>query len=177
MITIVAAVSRDGFIADAHGRIPWRLPNDMTRFRQLTLGRTVVMGRKTLASIGKTLVNRTNLVLTRGHEEALDPFDPHAEAHVVDSIQAAIDCGDEDLFVIGGGEVYAAFLPLADRLEITHVEKSVGAGVRFPLSIVDLAKGWECVSAKGRFADERHTHDYVFETWRKRAKQGGSDGE
>jgi dihydrofolate reductase len=129
-VTIVAAVARNGVIG-VGGGLPWHLPDDLRRFKELTLGHVLVMGRKTYESIGRPLPGRTTVVVTR-----TAGWDAGAEGvQVARSVPAAIDDGtaiDPDVFVVGGAEVYAAALPLADRLELTLVDAEPVGDVRFP---------------------------------------------
>lgn len=132
MITIIAAVSQDGFIGK-NGKIPWHLRSDMEHFKKVTTGHTVIMGRKTWDSIPtkfRPLLNRRNIVLTRQ-----DRF-VAVGAEVVDSLEAAltISAADAEVFVIGGLEVYRQALPLAERLLITQVLMDVVDGdAKFPI--------------------------------------------
>lgn len=129
-MTIVAAVARNGVIG-VDGGLPWHLPDDLRRFKELTLGHVLVMGRKTYASIGRPLSGRTTVVVTR------DPtWDPGTGTVLVArdvpeavAVAAAID---DEVFVVGGAQVYAAALPLADRLELTWVDAEPAGDTRFP---------------------------------------------
>jgi len=121
---IIAALADNGVIGDA-GKIPWHLSEDLKRFKRLTLGHPVIMGRKTYASLGKPLPGRRNLVLTRG------PAIPGVECFA--SLAAAVAaCRDETVFVIGGAEIYRQALPLAQGLLLTHVHQSVAGDTKFP---------------------------------------------
>lgn len=123
-IVLVAAIARNSVIG-CDGALPWHLPADLARFRALTLGKPVVMGRATYASIGRPLVGRRNVVLSRSMP-ATEGFE------VARSVDEALTllANEPDVCVIGGREVYRAFLPLAHRLEITHVEADVPGDVR-----------------------------------------------
>ena len=121
---IIAALADNGVIGDA-GKIPWHLSEDLKRFKRLTLGHPVIMGRKTYASLGKPLPGRRNLVLTRG------PAIPGVECFA--SLAAALAaCHDEAVFIIGGAEIYRQALPLAQVLLLTHVHQSVTGDTKFP---------------------------------------------
>ena len=125
-ISLIAAVARNGTIG-SEGRLPWRLPDDLARFKQLTLGHTVLMGRRTWESLGRPLPGRRNVVLTRDASFS----SPGCETvHSVGEGRALASGGE--LFVIGGAAVYAAFLPFADRLHITHVDAEVAGDAAFP---------------------------------------------
>ena len=125
-VVLVAALDREGAIGRDNA-LPWHLPRDLKRFKALTLGHAVLMGRKTAESIGRALPGRRNLVLTRA---AQAPFEGQ---EVVASFEEALEkCGDT-LMVIGGGEIYALALPHADVLELTAVDMVVeGAHAFFP---------------------------------------------
>jgi len=121
-VALVAALDRRRAIGHA-GAMPWHLPDDLKRFKQLTLGKPVLMGRKTALSIGRALPGRRNLVLTRA---ARAPYDAQ---EIVPSIEAAIDLArGETLMVIGGGEVYALALPFATHLFLTEIDTLSAGG-------------------------------------------------
>lgn len=124
-IILVAALARNRVIGK-DGKLPWsRIPGDLPRFKAMTLGHTVIMGRKTFDSIGKALPGRTNVVVTRDAGFRADGVE------VAASIDAALARPGE-LFVIGGGELYAATLARADQLELTRVNADFDGDVRFP---------------------------------------------
>ncbi|MFC5488330.1 dihydrofolate reductase [Dokdonella soli] len=126
-ISLIAALDRNHAIG-RDGAMPWHLPDDLKRFKALTLGKPVLMGRKTALAIGRALPGRTNLVLTRGDSA------PFTGQVVVHSLDEAIACaGEAELAVIGGGEVYALALPRATRMHLTWVDTEVeGADAFFP---------------------------------------------
>ena len=120
-IILIAAIDRNRAIGK-NGALPWRLPADLKRFKALTLGQTLLMGRKTFDSIGRALPGRRNFVLTRDaswNAPGVEVFSDFATAQ-----QA---CTSSELWVIGGGEIYAQTYAQADRLEITHVDVAVDA--------------------------------------------------
>jgi dihydrofolate reductase len=124
MITLVVAAADNGVIGDK-GTIPWRLPDDMKRFKALTLGHTVVMGRKTWDSLppkNRPLPGRRNLVVTRDAQWRADG----AERIALDAVAA-----HGDVFVIGGAEIYRAFLAVADRIELTEVHGDIAGDAVF----------------------------------------------
>lgn len=149
-VVLVAAVDRHGAIGRDNA-LPWHLPRDLKRFKALTLGHPILMGRKTAESIGRALPGRRNLVLTRA---ARAPFDGQ---EVVASLEEAMTKADGTLMVIGGGEVYALALPFADVLELTEVDTVVeGAHVFFPAYD---ASEWREV-----FREEHPDEGFVFRT-------------
>ncbi|HEX8988285.1 MAG TPA: dihydrofolate reductase [Rhodocyclaceae bacterium] len=128
-LTLIAAVARNGIIGKDN-RLPWQLPEDMAHFKALTTGHAVIMGRKTWDSLPpkfRPLPQRTNIVVTR------DPAFRAAGATAVHSLEAAVAAaGTGEAFVIGGAEIYALALPLADTLEITEVDLDAEGDASFP---------------------------------------------
>jgi dihydrofolate reductase len=153
-VSIVVATDERGAIG-RDGQLPWRLPDDLKRFKALTLGKPVVMGRKTWDSIGKPLPGRLNIVVTRQEGLALPG------ATVVHSLGDALaQAGDAaEVCVIGGAEIYALALPLADTVHLTRVHAIVAADTYFPA--LDPAE-WEQVACEEHAADERHAHAFAF---------------
>lgn len=129
-IILVAAISRNGVIG-SDGTLPWHIPEDVKRFKELTSGHVVLMGRKTWESIPekfRPLPNRTNLVVTRQAN-----LNVPAGVEVFGSIESALAAhADADVYVIGGTEIYRQTMPLANRLEITHVNRDVEGDALFP---------------------------------------------
>jgi dihydrofolate reductase len=128
-VALIAAVAENNVIGDGRA-MPWRLSSDLKRFRRLTMGRPVIMGRKTWQSIGKPLPGRTNIVVTRQSGFSAEG------ALVVPSLDAALGLAasesPDEIMVIGGGEIYAEAMARADRLYVTHVAASPAGSVRFP---------------------------------------------
>lgn len=126
MINIIVAVASNGVIG-CHNRLIWHISEDLKRFKSLTTGHPVIMGRKTYESIGRPLPNRRNIVVSRNAELKIEGVE------VVASLERAIDmCQNDDPFVIGGGEIYRAAMPLADRLYLTSVDQSPEGDTYFP---------------------------------------------
>lgn len=126
MLSIIAAIG-DGGVIGREGALPWHIPEDLKRFKQLTMGHPIIMGRKTYESIGKPLPGRVNIVISRqeGYEAA--------GCEVFRSLEEALAKYEpQNPFVIGGAEIYRAALPLADRLHITEVKISTDGDVFFP---------------------------------------------
>jgi len=153
-LNIIAAVAQNGAIGYENKLIYW-LPNDLKRFKQLTTGHTIVMGRKTFESLPKgALPNRRNVVISTTVNEL-----PGCD--VFPSLQAALDsCApDEDVYIIGGASVYRQALPLANRLCLTLVaDVPAAADTFFP----DYSEGWEETWREDHDADEKHAHAYSF---------------
>jgi dihydrofolate reductase len=183
-LSLIVAMTRQGVIGRA-GKLPWRLSADLKRFKVLTMGHHLIMGRKTYDSLRKILPGRTSLVIKRlsspydygfyddGVPIALydevvaarkagqaQParFMPIAFCH---SLQAALDlaAGDEEVFVIGGGEIFELALPLANRMYVTWVEADLDGDTRFP--DIDWEK-WREVSSDRHSADEKNEYDTTF---------------
>lgn len=155
LIALVAALDRNLAIGRDNA-LPWHLPADLRRFKTLTLGHPVLMGRKTAESIGRALPGRRNLVLTRAGTA------PFAEQESVASLGAAraLLGAHECLMVIGGGEVYALALPIAKRLHLTWVDTAVtGATAFFPT--LDWSH-WRESARESHAADAKHAHAFDF---------------
>jgi len=154
-IALIAALDRNQAIGRGNA-LPWHLPADLKRFKALTLGHPVLMGRRTAASIGRALPGRRNLVLTRAR---LAPFDGQEAVNTLDAACALI-AADESLMVIGGGEVYALALPLAQRMYLTWVDTTVtNADAFFPA--FDSSR-WRETARVAHAADDRHAHSFAF---------------
>ena len=153
-LILVAAIADNGIIG-RDGALPWRLPADMKHFRRLTLGHTVLMGRKTFDSLGKPLEGRDNWVLTRDRRYA------PAGARVFHELDVAVQEAPAELYVIGGAELYALTLPRASRLELTLVHGNIVGDTCFP----DFDRSaWREAAREDHAADEKHAHNYSFVT-------------
>ena len=153
---MIAALDETRAIGRA-GQLPWRLPDDLKRFKALTLGKTVLMGRKTYASIGRPLPQRRNIVLTR---------DSSFAATGVEVVHDLRDALEDDLFILGGGEIYALALPLATTLELTLVQTVIpDADAFFPAW---NGTDWLEVQRGHHAADERHAYAFDFVTLKRR---------
>ncbi len=153
MISLIVAVSANGVIGRGD-ELPWHLSDDLKRFKQLTLGKPIVMGRKTFESIGRALPGRQNIVLTRQSEFAADDCD------VVSSIDAAIAASGDagEIVVIGGSEIYKLFLPLAERIYLTRVHIDVDGEVRFPELDDEL---WQESERENHDADDLNEYEFT----------------
>ncbi len=156
-LSLIAAVSANGVIG-SEGKIPWYIPEDLAYFKQLTSGHTVIMGRKTFASIikrlKKPLPNRTNVVITRQRDYAAPPG-----VEVYHDVAAAIaaHAGEPEVFIIGGGELYRQTIDQAEVLYVTHVHQTVAGETTFPP--IDPAK-W-------RATEMRETDAATYVTYRR----------
>ncbi len=156
-LILIAALDRNRAIGRGNA-MPWHLPDDLKRFKALTLGKPVLMGRKTAESLGRALPRRRNLVLTRGTRVPFDGME--AVTSIDDALALAAAEGSDQLCVIGGGELYALTLPMATRLHLTHVDTVVdGCDVFFPSF---EAEQWRVVAREAHAADDRHAFAFEF---------------
>ena len=159
MITLIVAVADSGVIGRDNA-LPWHLPDDLQRFKRLTLGKPVIMGRKTFESIGKPLPGRHNIVLTR---EANYRREGVTVMHGVDAaVRAAADAAE--IMVIGGSDLFRLFLPRAARIHLTRVHGDISGDVMWPV----LDDTWQRVESEPHAADDRHAWALTFEVWEKR---------
>lgn len=159
-VSIVAAVAENGAIGK-NNALPWHLPADLKHFRRLTLGHPIIMGRRNYESIGRALPDRTNIVITRH-------MDFHAPGCIVvpalDAAFAAADAADE-VFVVGGADIYAQTMARVDRLHLTLVHANVPGDVFFPA--IDWAV-WRETARESHQPDARHAYAYSFVTFERR---------
>ena len=153
-ISIIAALARNRIIGRGNA-MPWRLPEDLKRFKRLTIGHAVIMGRKTFESIGTPLTGRNNIVITRSGDWS------RAGCIVVNSLEAALAAirGPEEAFVIGGAQIYALAMPLARRLYLTEIERDFEGDAFFPE--FDRSQ-WREVSRELHSAGGAESFDYAF---------------
>ncbi|OEC41006.1 type 3 dihydrofolate reductase [Aeromonas sp. DNP9] len=161
-ISMIAAMAHDRVIGKDN-QMPWHLPADLAHFKRVTLGKPVLMGRKTFESIGRPLPGRRNLVISR------NPGYQAEGIEVVGSVEAALallaGSSVEELMVIGGGHLYAEMLPSADCLYLTQIDLAVEGDTRFPA--FDDGQ-WQRIECESHSADEKNPHPYSFETWQRR---------
>lgn len=129
-VSLIAAISQNNVIGK-DGELPWHISEDLKRFKKLTTGHVVIMGRKTFESVGRPLPNRTNILVTR------DPDFVIGGCLIAHSLEEALDIGREkeengEIFIIGGGQIYSQSMQLADKLYLTIVEQKVEGDVFFP---------------------------------------------
>lgn len=184
-LSLIVAMTRSGVIGRA-GLLPWKLSSDLKRFKSLTMGHHLIMGRKTFLSLGKLLPGRVSLVLKRqasphdyaysdqegnpiplyddyvaAREEGRAPPAPVMPLAFVHSLEEALRLasGDEEVFVIGGGEIFAIALPQADRLYVTWVEAEVPGDTYFPPV---QWTNWRSISSERHAADAKNDYDTTF---------------
>lgn len=162
-LSLLAALADDRAIG-VENRLPWHLPDDLRRFKALTLGKPILMGRKTAQSLGRALPGRLNLVLTRSGKVPFDGME--AVESLQQALQRAAEAGATELCVIGGGEIYRLALPFADRLYLTHVHITVpGADAYFPQ--LD-GSAWQIIARESHAADAQHALAYDFIDYHRR---------
>ena len=160
LISLIVAMAQNGVIGRDNS-MPWRLPEDLKRFRAFTLGKPILMGRKTFESIGRPLEGRINFVLTRDRSWC---------AHgviVVHSVEEALTqaSASDELVVIGGAEIYRLVLPFARRIYLTHVHDDVPGDITFPEFD---ATQWADVEFSSQPADDEHAYPVTFVTLERR---------
>jgi dihydrofolate reductase len=158
MITMIAAAGENNELGKDNDLL-WHLPDDFKRFKQLTTGHYIIMGRKTFETFPKPLPNRTHLVITRNKNYTKEG------AVVVHSMEEALKMveKDEQPFIIGGGEIYKMGLPFAEKIELTRVHGTFDdADTFFP----EFSKNeWQLISETKHGKDEKHKYSFVYETW------------
>lgn len=161
MITLIAAVGKNKELGKDNQLI-WRLSTDLKRFKKLTTGHVVIMGRKTFASMNKPLPNRTNIIITRNATFKAEG------CIIVSSLEEALEEAkkyDENPFIVGGGEIYRLAMPIADVLEMTYVHHAFEADTFFPEIPSDQ---WEATFEEDHVADEKNEYDFSFITYQKK---------
>lgn len=160
MTILIAAVAENNALGKNNDLL-WHLPNDFKRFKEVTSGHHIIMGRKTFESFPKPLPNRTHVIITRQKEFL------HEGCIVVQNIEKAIEAcpKNEAVYIIGGGEIYAQSIHLADQLDITRVHHSFDADVYFPEIDSEI---WELTSETFHPKDEKHLFDFTFQTFVRR---------
>lgn len=160
MTTIVVATGRNNEIG-FQNRLLWHLPNDLKHFKEITAGHPVIMGRKTFESIGKPLPNRTNIVVSRRKDWFQEGI------LIVGTIKEAVKFAkkiSEDIYIIGGGNIYEQTIDIADRIELTVVDADFEADVFFPKINTD---DWQKTHEVCHGQDEKHAYKFCFQTWDK----------
>jgi dihydrofolate reductase len=162
-LSIIVAVA-DNRVIGREGDLPWRLSADLKRFKALTMGHHLLMGRKTFESIGTVLPGRTTVVISRGQP------DLPTEVRLVHSLEQAVELarahGDDEPFIAGGAEIYAQALPAADRLYFTRVHADSEGDTLFPAW---QEAEWQEVFREDHPADDRNAHPYSFLVYERRS--------
>ncbi len=160
MITLIAAAGENNELGKDNNLL-WHLPDDFKRFKALTTGHYIVMGRKTFESFPKPLPNRTHIIITRSKD-----YKVPEGCFVVNDLEKAIEIcpKNETIYIIGGGEIYKQTITIADCIELTRVHEKFEADTFFPK--VDLSI-WQLTSSEFHDKDEKHKYPFTFETYLK----------
>ncbi|WP_041241037.1 dihydrofolate reductase [Croceibacter atlanticus] len=160
MLTMIAAAAENNALGK-DGDLVWHLPDDFKRFKKLTTGHHIIMGRKTFESFPKPLPNRTHIVITRNRDYTKEG------CIVVHNLEDALKIAEEDTqpFIIGGGEIYKLALNASEKIELTRVHDTFEADAFFPE--IDLSK-WELMNEEFHEIDERHSVSFTYLTYVKK---------
>ncbi|MFQ5703328.1 MAG: dihydrofolate reductase [Gemmatimonadales bacterium] len=173
IVSLVAAMSENGVIG-MKGDLPWHLPTDLARFKELTTGHTIIMGRKTFDSVGRPLPNRRTIVVTRDENFVREGV---VTSNSIEQALTLVD-GEDEVFVVGGGEIYRLALPLVDRIYLTVVHAELEGDTFFPH--IDTTE-WTLVRDERHEADAKHGYAYSFQLYerldRARAASEGDTGQ
>ena len=172
-VAIFVAVAENGVIGRDNG-LPWKLSSDLKRFKAATMGKPVIMGRKTFESIGKPLPGRQNIVVTRDRSykaEGVETASSLDEAVALAKVRARCMAGADEICVIGGGEIYRQAIAFADRLYVTHVLANPKGDTRFPYIDPDV---WRQVSIEDHQAGEKDSHATRFAVYARREQSSAA---
>ncbi|MDC8003345.1 dihydrofolate reductase [Aureisphaera galaxeae] len=162
MITMIAAAGENNELGKDNDLV-WHLPDDFKRFKQLTTGHHIIMGRKTFESFPKLLPNRTHIVITRNTAYQKEGI---IVVHTLeDALKVVKD--DDQPFIIGGGEIYALGMEHSHRIELTRVHGTFEADAFFPLI---PKEDWQLVASEFHDTDDRHAYAFTYETWEKKTQ-------
>ena len=157
MLSAIVAVSRNSIIG-RDGGMPWRQSADLKRFKALTMGHAMIMGRKTFASLGRVLPGRTSIVLSR--QSALELPEGVLHAHSLDEALELCE-QDPEPFVIGGGEIYRLAMPQIERLHVTRIDADLTGDTRFDYDL----SAWRLREESSHSADAKNEYPYTFQVW------------
>ncbi len=160
-LSIIVAVSENGVIG-RDGGLPWHLSADLQRFKRLTMGHTIVMGRRTWESIGRVLPGRTMIVVSRQADYHVPVEGICVANSLEDALQIAAAAGEDETFIVGGAELYREALSRADRLYLTRVHAQIDGDTQFPQ--FDSSE-WQLVSNEQHPANAKNDHSYSFEVY------------
>jgi dihydrofolate reductase len=155
-LSIIVAVAEDGVIGRDND-LPWYLPADLKRFKQLTMGHHLLMGRKTFEAIGRALPGRTTVVISRGRPSL--PEEVQLAGSLEEALTLAAQADDDEAFVAGGAQIYHLALPRADRLYLTQIHAAFEGDTRFP-ELVESE--WQLVSREDHEPDGKNEYSYSF---------------
>lgn len=167
-MNIIVAAAENGAIGNK-GQMPWHLSSDLKYFKQTTLGRPVIMGRKTFESIGRPLPGRHNVIVTRDLSfalpaEVMAALKPDTTVRICHSLKEALEAEGDEAFVIGGAQIYREAWPLADRIYLTRVHTEVA---EFDAVIPPIPEGMILEIVGAAAADEKNDYPVTFEVWHK----------
>jgi dihydrofolate reductase len=162
-ITLIAAVAENRVIGRDNA-LPWHLPDDLARFKQRTQGHVVIMGRRTFESVGRPLPDRRSIVVTR--KRGYHPAGVEIAHSLGEALERARAADAEEVFILGGAEIYTLALPEADRLELTIVHGDVTGDTFFPE--FDLGE-WTLLEEQRHEPDDRHAYAFSFRTYERRS--------
>ena len=157
MLSMIVAASRNGVIG-RDGDLPWHLSDDLKRFKALTTGKAIIMGRLTYDSIGRPLPNRRNIVVSRNADFQADGCEI---VPTIDDVLALV-ADEPEAMLIGGGQLYALMRPYCQRIYLTRVHADVDGDTVFEMP---SEPDWQLVECEHHAADERHEYAFDFETW------------
>ena len=166
-LSMIAALDTNNVIG-RDNRVPWSIRTDLRRFKSLTMGHHVIMGRKTYESMNRPLPGRTNVVITRRDDWSAEGV---TVVHTLeDALRLAANAGDDEAFIIGGAEIYALAIHRADRMYLTRVHTEVEGDTWFPE--FDDVSEWKLVDAEHCDADDKNEHPFSFLTYERAAAEG-----
>ena len=160
-ISIIAAVAENGVIGRG-GKLPWHLSDDLRRFKRLTTGHTIVMGRRTWESIGRPLPGRRTVVVSRQPQYRVDAEGVDVAASLDAALRIAEAAGDDEVFIIGGAEIYRSALPTAERLYLTRVMADPQGDAHFPFDDLNW-DDWCSISSETHDADQKNDYLHTFQ--------------
>jgi dihydrofolate reductase len=162
-VTLLAALAENRVIG-RDNTLPWHLPDDLSRFKQRTVGHVVIMGRRTFESVGRPLPNRRSIVITRKRD--YHPQGAEIARSLEEALERARESKADEVFILGGAEIYALALPDVDRLELTVVHAEVSGDTFFPEC--DLS-AWTLIEEQRHEADDRHAYAFSFRTYERKS--------
>jgi dihydrofolate reductase len=164
MLSLIVAFDKNKSIGNEN-TIPWRIKNDMLRVKELTTGQTIIMGRKTLESIGRPLPNRINRVLTRNVDSLNSYIEKYDNIEIYNDDSILENTTTDKVFIFGGGTIYNKYINQCDEMFITEIDTIVDADTKFPNFSEDE---WELINRQEFKKDEYNEYDYVFMHYKRR---------
>lgn len=156
LLSLIVAMDSNGLIG-ADGRLPWQLPADLRHFKETTIGKPIAMGRKTYASIGHALPDRTNIIITR--DTGLNASDSLVVHSIDDAIRTAAEQGAQEMIFIGGAAIYKQIITRVERIYLTRIHHQFSGDTRFP-EFDEMM--WSVVDREDHRADDTNPYDYTF---------------